>query len=564
MDLKKVHDKLLFIPLGGSGEFGLNLNLYHYKGSWVMLDCGAGFADGNTMPGIDMLVPDISFIIDNKINIDAMVVTHAHEDHLGAVCYLWPALKCDVYTTKFTAELLRAKLKSFAFERHVKIIEISSRKNTFKIGPFGFEMIGLTHSVPEMNAAVIRTNVGNIVHSGDWKLDPDPVIGTVSNDRRLKEISEKEGVLGFVSDSTKIFSEGWSRSEGQLESPLTEIVKKAKHLVAITTFASNVARIKTISNIATATGRKIAVSGTSMHRIIGAAKKCGYLDGVEFLDIKDVDKYDRNKLILLCTGCQGEPLASIAKLANNTFRFCKIRSGDMVLFSSSIIPGNEKKIFPVLNKFVSMGIEVVTDIDHEVHASGHPNKDELKYMYEILRPKISLPVHGELLHLKKHGEFAKDVCGIEKVFIPQNGDVIEITNDNAKKIGSVETGYLGIDGLVLRKKDSPVMIMRRKLKQSGIIICSFVLNQNGKLIANPRICTPGCLDVVNEKRIILEIEKRVISILDTISLKMSKKSKSSLDAFVQNVVAEMKSMIRNMVRTSVETEPHIEITYDII
>jgi len=365
-------DHLIFLPLGGSNEIGMNVNLYHYKGKWLMIDLGAGFAD-DSYPGIQMLAPDLTFLFENKENFLGIVLTHAHEDHIGSVTYLWDKLRCPIYATPFTAGMARSKLSERNLLKEAEINEVQPG-SSFAIGPFSLQMIQITHSIPEMNAVVLRTDYGNILHTGDWKFDPDPVIEPLSNESALKSLGD-EGVLAMVCDSTNVFNDRHSGSEGELKDSISKIVSGCSELVIVTTFASNVARIKTIARAAKENGRRVVLAGWSLRRITGIARETGYMDDIDdFLEEIEIRKHPRKKLLVICTGCQGEPNAAMNRIAQGNHPNIKLTAKDTVIFSSKIIPGNEKKLFKLFNTFVRLGCEVLTEKDHFVHVSGHPSR----------------------------------------------------------------------------------------------------------------------------------------------------------------------------------------------
>ncbi|WDM85536.1 ribonuclease J [Ehrlichia sp. JZT12] len=536
-------DDLLFVPLGGVGQIGMNVNLYHFKGKWIIIDFGAGFADDN-MPGIDMIVADISFIRKNRKNLLGIVLTHAHEDHIGGIQYLWSDLQCPIYATKFTASLLKAKLNEYQLK--VPITEIDITKE-LKLGPFNLEFINLTHSIPEMNAIALHTEKGVVVHTGDWKLDDNPVIGPISNTQRLKELGDK-GVLALVCDSTNIFTKNKSGSEGELEKSLFNIIKTCNQKVAISLFASNIARINTIAKVSAKLDRKIAILGKSLIRIIHVAQDSGYLEDIpEFIDINQANKLPRNQILLLCTGCQGERLAATAKLANNSHLLTKLEHGDTIIFSSKIIPGNEKRIYNVFNKFVNMGINVITEFMEHVHVSGHPSRNEVCTMYSLVRPKLSIPVHGEYIHMYEHAKIAKQ-CNVDKAIIVHPGDVIEITE--GKKINSVKSGYFGIDGNFLHHPQGNVISMRKRMRDSGIIIVTLVLNKRKELLKEPRIFAPGVLDYYDSQSIIKKIATKISSEF------YSKK--------INNIKHCVENIIFNALKYDIKSKPFIEVQVEYI
>lgn len=550
--------ELIFVPLGGAGEIGMNLNLYHYKGKWVIVDCGAGFAE-DFMPGVDMIVPDIRFISRIREDLIGIILTHAHEDHLGAVQYLWDELRCPIYTTKFTAAFLKAKLADSGvhFANEIEVNEVPS-SGSFKVGPFDIELVQLTHSTPEMNALVLRTEHGNIFHTGDWKFDPDPMIGPAADEERLKAVGE-EGILAMVGDSTNVFKSGVSGSEGELRQSLIELIGQCPQMVAVATFASNVARIETIAYAAQAHNRKIVLAGRSLWRIMRAAKESGYLQDIEFLDDRQASKYPRKDLLVLCTGCQGEPLAVTNKLAKGEHPTLKLIPGDTVIFSSKIIPGNDKKIFRLFNKFVKLGIEVITEKDHFVHVSGHPSKDELKRMYELVRPKVAVPVHGELVHMHEHVKLAKQ-WGVPHAVQVENGDVVRFGPGTPEKIGVVEAGFLGIDGFFLLPPDSPVMRLRRRIQTSGVVMLTLALDSRDKLCTDPVISAPGALDKVEDRELLEEMVIRVREAVDHSHAFTGKKHRGKKPTSkTETIENQARAAIRNFFRGEIGKEPVIEV-----
>ncbi len=514
MSQKKVNkEDLIFLPLGGSNEIGMNVNLYHYNGKWIIIDLGAGFA-GDEFPGVDMLAPDISFVLENKEDFLGIVLTHGHEDHLGAVGWLYDQLQLPIYATPFTAQIVQNKMDQVGAQSgtNIKIVNPGSR---FKIGDFDLEMIQITHSIPEMNGIMVRTPVGNIFHTGDWKLDPNPVVLPTTDFAKLEAIG-KEGVLAMVCDSTNVFNDRFSGSEGDLEESLTKLISEQKGTVYVTTFASNVARIETICKAAMANKRKVALAGLSLHKITGFAKATGYLKDIEpFIEDGDVKKYPRDRVLVICTGCQGEPRAALMKIVNNEHQYLKLTPKDTVIFSSKIIPGNEKKIFGLLNKFVRLRCEVFTEKDHRVHVSGHPSSLELTKMYELVKPQIAIPVHGEAVHIHEHSKLAKRI-GVPKVIEIQNGEMVRLSGE-PESLKHVKFGYLGVDGYMLQPKDGAVMAVRRKLRDNGIVIVSFTIDQSGKLISDPVIRTPGIVDESENSGFITYLEDEIIDIIDSAS-----------------------------------------------
>ena len=545
---KTYKDKLLFIPLGGSNEIGINVNLYHFQGKWIMIDCGSGFAD-EYLPGVDMIVADLKFIEKHKKDLLGLVLTHAHEDHLGAIQYLWSSLECPIYTTKFTKNFLKMKLSEYAFANDIKINEVKAG-DKFDLGPFSIEMIPLTHSAPEMQALMIRTAAGNIMHTGDWKFDPDPVVGTLSDLDILKKCGD-EGVLALVCDSTNVFNEGISGSEGDVRKSLVDIIAGCPKMVVVTTFASNLARLDTLIHAGQKAGRKIALTGRSLHRMLAAAQESGYLNDIApLIDERAVGNYKREELLIIATGCQGEAMAATAKMANKTHASVKLSPKDTVIFSSKIIPGNDKKIFRMLNIFVKMGVEVITERDHFVHVSGHPAIEELKKMYELVRPKICIPVHGEPVHIHEQAKLAK-ANGIKKTVEVENGSVVLIDEKDPKIIDSVENGYLAVDGDYLLPDSSPIFKMRRKIRDAGIVVASIVVNGKAELVTKPLIVMPGLLDPKDDEDFLNSITQEVEQALHT----QRKNSKGRL--LIDQIQECAKSSIRRILKHEINKSPII-------
>jgi ribonuclease J len=500
--IAKSRGELLFVPLGGAGEIGVNAYLYHYDGKWLMVDLGIGFAD-ETIPGVQITVPNINYVLEKIVpqgNLVGLVITHAHEDHIGAVPYFWNDLNCKVYTSKFAAAILTAKFKDFGIKAGNQLVEVPE-KGRLDIGPFNIEFVHATHSIPEMNGLVIRTEGGKIFHTGDWKFDPNPQVGEVTDTRRLEQIGD-EGILAMVGDSTNIFSPGTSGSEGALKSSLIDIISGYQSgMVVVTTFASNVARVHTLAQVAQKCGRKVVLAGRSLWRMYDAAKASGYLgDLAPFIMDKDFGKYPRNEIMLICTGCQGEEMAAMTKIANNDHPQIKLAKGDKVLFSSKIIPGNDKKLFALFNKLCKRGVEVLTERDHFIHVSGHPCRDEMSQMYDLIRPKVAIPVHGEAMHIHEHAKFAQ-AKGAKAIEV-ENGNVVRITEEGAEIVSQVEHGLMAVDGNFLIESDTQIIRMRRDMKNNGLIAASVVLDKKGQLVGEVQISAPGILDNIEDRDLI--------------------------------------------------------------
>jgi len=552
-NIKNHKNDLLFVPLGGSNEIGMNLNLYHHKGKWLMIDCGSGFAD-DYLPGVDMIIADSSFIEKYKKDIVGLILTHAHEDHLGGVQYLWNSLKCPIYTTTFTANFLKIRLNEYDFAKNIKIHEVKSGSK-INLDPFSLEMVPLTHSAPEMQAIMIRTEAGNILHTGDWKFDNDPILGKKADEELLKSYGD-EGVLALVCDSTNVFNKGSSGSEGDVRKSLVDIIAGCPQMVVVSTFASNLARLDTIIHAAGLAGRKVVLTGRSLHRMMLAAQESGYFkDITPLISERDVSRFRREELLVIATGCQGEPLAATAKLASNAHHSIRLAPKDTMIFSSKIIPGNEKKIFRLFNIFVKLGVEVITERDHFVHVSGHPSIDELQKMYSLIRPNICIPVHGEPVHIHEHVKLAKK-NGIKQAVEVENGSVVLLDPNNAKVISKVESGYLAVDGNYLLSVESPIFKARRRMREAGIVVASVVINKQGLLAANPILSMPGLLDP-KEDMALVNLIKNDIKELVTIQQSQAKKALSD-----EQVIEAIKGTIRKTLKQEVNKSPVIIVNLE--
>ncbi len=553
INFKTYKDKLLFLPLGGSNEIGMNVNLYQFEGKWIMIDCGSGFAD-DYLPGVDMVVADLSFIEAYKKDLLGIVLTHAHEDHLGAIQYLWNELECPVYATKFTKYFLKAKLSEYAFASDIKLIELDPNKR-LELGPFSIEMIGLTHSAPEMQALMIRTKAGNVLHTGDWKFDPNPVVGNSSDEAALRACGD-EGVLALVCDSTNVFNKGVSGSEGDVRDSLIDIIAGCPKMVVVTTFASNLARLDTLIHAGQKAGRKVCLTGRSLHRIFAAAQESGYLSDIAALvDERSIGNYKREDLLIIATGCQGEPMAATSKMASGSHHSVKLAPKDTVIFSSKIIPGNEKKIFKLFNIFVKKGVEVITERDHFVHVSGHPAIDELKKMYELVRPQICVPVHGEPVHIHEHAKLAK-ANGIKHAIEVENGSVVLLEPEGAKIIDVVKNGYLAVDGNYLLPDDSQIFRMRRRMRDDGIAVASVVVDSKLRLVCSPMVALPGLLDPIEDSDFISQIKQEIIDAVAD----QRKQSKSGLT--IDQIESCVAKTLRRMIKHEINKSPNIIVNLE--
>lgn len=510
---------LLFLPLGGSGEIGMNLNLYGYGGKWLMVDCGISFADPY-LPGVDVIMADPAFIEDYLDDLVGLVITHAHEDHVGAVHHLWPRLRCPVYATPFTMAILRTKLSEVGLERKVPLFEIPL-SSTIDLDPFEVGLVSITHSIPEPNCLTIRTPAGLIFHTGDWKLDPRPMVGEATQGDLFKAIGD-EGVLAIICDSTNVFNRKASGSESAVRDSLIELVAGRKGRVAITTFASNVARVDTVGHVARAHGRHLCLIGRSLVRNVQIARDIGYLkDFPPTLSEEDAAHLPADKVLYLLTGCQGEARAGLMRVASGQHRNVVLGKGDTVIFSSKIIPGNELALGRLINLISALKVDVVTEREEFVHVSGHPGQEELKQMYEWIRPKIAVPVHGETRHLLKHQEFALGM-GVENVVVPQNGTVIRLAPGKPEIIDEVPTGRLVLDGTHLLPQEGDTVANRRKIMNNGFLGVFLVLRQNGDLAAEPAFTIqgiPGQSDGANLERYLADEVVEELEILPAKKLK---------------------------------------------
>ncbi len=502
---------LVFLPLGGAGEIGMNLNLYGYAGKWLMVDCGITFGDDAT-PGVEVIMPDPAFIVERKDALAGLVLTHAHEDHLGAVHWLWPQLECPIYATPFTAAVLRHKLAEAGLERAAKITEVPM-SGTFRVGPFDIELITLTHSIPEPNAVVIRTQAGTVLHTGDWKLDPDPLVGPSTDEQALMRVGA-EGVLAMVCDSTNVLVPGTSGSEASVREHLIELVGRLEHRVAVAAFASNVARLETICCAAETNGRRVALVGRSIKRIVEAAQQTGYLSDVEpFVADSDVGYLPRNELLLICTGSQGEPRSALSRIADDDHPEVSLEAGDTVIFSSREIPGNERAIGRLQNKLASRGVDIITARDESVHVSGHPARDELIQMYQWVRPKIAVPVHGEARHLIAHAELARE-CQVPEPVGARNGYAVRLAPGRATVVDEVPHGRLAVDGTRLIPMESAALRDRRRLAWNGSAVVTVVVDGEGRVKGTPQVAIAGVFDRDVEPEIAHEVEDAVTAAVE--------------------------------------------------
>ena len=485
--------ELTFAPLGGVGEIGMNLSIYGLgnrdQRSWLAIDLGVSFGNEEHLPGIDVIMPDIRFLEKEKKNLAGLVLTHAHEDHFGAIIDLWPKLKCPIYATQFSAALFAAKCASERNPPKIPVTIVPSG-GTVQIGPFSVEFIPVAHSIPESHALAIKTTVGTVLHTGDWKIDRTPIIGKPTDEKRLRELGDA-GVLALIGDSTNAVREGSSPSESEVARTITELVMAAKGRVAVTTFASNVARLRAVADAAKAAGREVVVVGRAMERVVQVARETGYLDGVQAFRGADLyGHFPPDKVLALCTGSQGEPRAALARIAGDDHPQVTLNKGDCVIFSSRTIPGNERSVGGIINGLVNQGIEVITDRTHLVHVSGHPRRDELREMISWVRPQLLIPVHGEALHLHEHAKLAR-ASGVPRTMILKNGDLVRLGPGDFSVIEQLPNGRLFKDGTILESSKSRAVAERKRLASAGCAFIAMALNAKGDLVDDPAVDLVG-------------------------------------------------------------------------
>ncbi|VAW06234.1 Ribonuclease J (endonuclease and 5' exonuclease) [hydrothermal vent metagenome] len=504
------HNELVFLPLGGSGEIGMNMNLYGFgrpaNRQWLMIDCGVMFGNLST-PGVDIICPDPSYILEEKEALHALLLTHGHEDHIGAVALLAPKLGCPVYATPFTAALVARKLAEQGGPGiELNIIDMNER---FEIGPFDIEYVTLTHSIPEPSGVILRTGLGTVLHTGDWKIDPAPTLGPKVDSSTIEKLGD-DGLLAMVCDSTNVLSPGTSGSEGAVRKSLITLIKKQEGRVAVTTFASNLSRVVSICEAAAAADRSVCLLGRSMLRIVEAARETGLLpEHMSFVEPKDAGHLPRQNVLYLCTGSQGEPRAALARIARGDHRDLVLGDGDTVIFSSKIIPGNEREIYTLQNDLVDLGVHIITEKDEFIHVSGHPCRDELKAMYGWARPKISIPVHGEARHLEEHADLAY-ALGVEEALAPRNGDLIRLAPEGPEVIDEVPAGRIYLDGDILMAEGAAPMRERKKLSHAGVLVVSIALDKRHALTGNAQLTSVGAA-VLDDAALAEKIEDAILA-----------------------------------------------------
>ncbi len=478
---------LAFLPLGGTGEIGMNLNLYRSGEAWLAVDCGIGFA-GDDQPQFEIMVPDPGFIAARRNRLVGLVITHAHEDHLGGVAWLWRQLRCPVFATPFAAAVLRRKLVEARMLGEVKL-HVIPPGGAWQLPPFSLQFLRVSHSIPEAQALAIRTPHGTVLHTGDWKLDPHPLLGPPTDEAAFAALGD-QGVLAMVCDSTNAMVEGHSGSEADVRRSLTALIRDLGGRVAVTCFASNVARLESVALAARDAGRSVALVGRSLRNIEAAARECGYLSSVPaFVGEDDIADIPDDNVLILATGSQGEPRSALARIAADQHRHVALGEGDTVLFSSRVIPGNERAITAVQDALARRGVRLMTEADHMVHVSGHPARDELRRLYRLVRPRFSVPVHGEWRHLAAHAALAQE-AGVTP-FLIEDGDVLNLAPGRPEVVDSAAVGRLAVDGARLVPVEGDVLAARRRMMVNGMVLASLAIDTGGRLRGQPRVSAPG-------------------------------------------------------------------------
>ena len=539
---------LLFAPLGGSNEIGMNANLYHYDDQWVLVDLGISFPD-DTMTGIDVILPDLSFIKERKDQLVGLVVTHGHEDHLGAIPYLWDELRCPIYGTLFTINLLKAKFVEHNLGRKIDLRVIDYNTPT-EIGAFTFEAISVTHSIPQSAGLVISAGGQVVYHTGDWKFDEAPQIGDLSDMSRLKRLGD-ERVLAMVGDSTNAMVDGRTGSEADAKNGLIEVIAAQKNRVAVTCFASNVARVNSLVHAADAVGRVPMLVGRALDRLTEVARKCGYLkDWPEIAPPDEFDLIPRDEILLICTGSQGESRSAMTRIAGGDHHQVRLEENDTAIFSSREIPGNERAISRVHDRFLRRKIKVITADDAAVHVSGHPARQDMIDMYQMIKPQIAIPVHGTARYLASHAELAQS-CQVGDVVIPENGQIIRLHPGPVEVVDHAFTGLLTVEGGHIVSLDSAAIRARRKMLWNGTVTAGIVLGARGTLCMAPSISQSGLLDGTFASDYIAEGGLRVEECLED----MPRKKRYSDDA----IIGEVSRTLRELAREIADKRPIVHV-----
>ncbi len=536
---------LAFLPLGGTGEIGMNLNLYRCNGRWLAVDCGIGFG-GSEMPEVEVMMPDPSFIAERRDALVGLVITHAHEDHIGAVAHLWRQLRCPVYATPFAASVLRRKLGEAQLLNEVRI-HVIPPGGSFELAPFSLQFISVAHSIPEAQALVIRTPHGVVLHTGDWKLDANPMVGPPTDEAALQALGDA-GVLAIVCDSTNALVEGHSGSESDVRRSMAALVRSLQGRVAVTCFASNVARVETIALAAKAAGRSVAMVGRSLRNLDQSARETGYLRAIpEFVPEDQAGTVPDENLLMMVTGSQGEPRSALARIAMDTHPHIAMGPGDTVVFSSRTIPGNERAIGTVQDNLVRRGVRIITAEDHLVHVSGHPARDELRRMYQLVRPRFSVPVHGEWRHMSSHAALAQEAGATP--FLLEDGDLLSLSGNRPEVVDSATVGRLALDGNRLVPINGGVLTARRRMLFNGMVIASIAVDAEGHVRGTPKVMAPGLFEPDEPEA--LRIVREFVAALEGLPLALRRDDEPLLDA--------AKSALRRALGRRLQKRPLVDV-----
>ncbi len=536
---------LAFLPLGGTGEIGMNLNLYRCNGAWLAVDCGIGFG-GSEMPEVEVMMPDPSFIAERRDKLVGLVITHAHEDHIGAVAHLWRQLQCPVYATPFAASVLRRKLGEAQLVNQVRI-HVIPPGGSFELAPFSLQFISVAHSIPEAQALVIRTPHGVVLHTGDWKLDANPMVGPPTDEAALQALGDA-GVLAIVCDSTNALVEGHSGSEADVRRSMAGLIRSLTGRVAVTCFASNVARVETIAMAARAAGRSVAMVGRSLRNLDQSARETGYLKGIpEFVAEDQANTVPDESLLMMVTGSQGEPRSALARIAMDTHPNIAMGPGDTVVFSSRTIPGNERAIGTVQDNLVRRGVRIITAEDHLVHVSGHPARDELRRMYQLVRPRFSVPVHGEWRHMSSHAALAQEAGATP--FLLEDGDLLSLSGNRPEVTDSATVGRLALDGNRLVPINGGVLTARRRMLFNGMVIASIAVDAEGHVRGTPKVTAPGLFEPDEAEA--LRIGREFVTALEGLPLALRRDDEPLLDA--------AKSALRRALGRRLQKRPLVDV-----
>jgi ribonuclease J len=544
---------LYFLPLGGSNEIGMNVNLYGFAGKWLMVDLGITFGD-DTTPGVDVILPDLAFIEKRRKDLAGLVITHGHEDHIGAIPYLWKRLRCPIYCTPFTASLVRRKLEDVGLLKEAKVIEVpvSSR---FDVGPFEVETVRVTHSIPEANMLVIRTEAGTVVHSGDWKFDPDPIVGLPTDMEALERIG-REKPLAMIGDSTNVLVPGHSGSEGDVRDAMAELFAQYnnKGRIAVACFASNVARLHSIAKAAAANDRACALVGRSLWRMTDAARENGYIQDLPaFVTESEAGYFPEDKIVMICTGSQGESRAALSRIAEGSHPHVTLGEGDVCLYSSRQIPGNELAISRVQNRLAARGVEILTIEDHpNIHVSGHPAREDMIRMYQMIRPSIAVPVHGDPMHLQEHARLARS-CQVPEVVTPSNGTIIRLRPGAAEIVDEIKTGCLVQDGGRLIPLESETISTRRQMLFNGSASVTVVVDKKGRLQADPVASFSGITDGEDLEDLVLDVADAIADMIDD----MGAKDRAKDDVLKESTRRLVRRLIKNDYGKRPITDVHV-------